>query len=483
MRRDGHVEIGVAHNTEEAGEPDRRDSVEGRGDRVMELLEGKMSEPLSLGSVSTRLQQIAIMARERPERSFQSIHHVIDMDWLHEAHRRTRKDGAVGIDGQTSQQYAQNLESNLGTLGDRFKAGTYRAPAVRRAHIPKGDGAKTRPIGIPTFEDKVLQRAVAMLLEAVYEQDFLDCSYGFRPGRSAHQALDAVWRGAMSMDGGYVVEVDIESYFDSIEHAQLRSFLDRRITDGVVRRMVHKWLNAGVLEAGEVRHPESGTPQGGVISPLLANIYLHEALDVWFESEVKRRLQGRAQLIRYADDFVVLCERREDAERVLDVLGKRLGRFGLRMHPDKTRLVRFERPRLNGPDGEQPRPETFDFLGFTHYWGRARNGAAVVKRKTAKGRLNRVIKRVWQQCLMRRHQPMRAQHTALTRQLQGHASYYGITGNASALSALVQQVRRAWWNALRRRGGRRQMTWERFAVHLQHWPLPTLRVVHSIYRR
>jgi len=261
-----------------------------------------MSETLSSGDVCTKLQRIAEMAREHPERVFRSIHHVIDIAWLREAYRRTRKDGAAGVDGQTAAEYAANLEGNLQSLLDRFKSGSYRAPPVRRVHIPKGDGRKTRPIGIPTFEDKVLQRAVTMAVTAIYEQDFVDGSYGFRPSRSAHDALQALRSELMSLRGGWVLEVDVVSFFDTLDHGHLRRFLDRRVTDGVLRRVIHKWLHAGVLEQGQLSYPEAGSPQGGVISPLLANIYLHEVLDVWFEREVRPRLQGRGRLIRYADD-------------------------------------------------------------------------------------------------------------------------------------------------------------------------------------
>jgi group II intron reverse transcriptase/maturase len=231
-----------------------------------------------------------------------TLAHHIDVDFLREAYRRTRKDGAPGVDRQTADEYAQNLEANLQALLDRFKSGTYRAPPVKRVHIPKGDGSKTRPIGIPTFEDKVLQRAVAMVLEAIYEQEFLDCSYGFRPNRSAHQALDALWKTLTEMKGGWVLEVDIKGFFDSLDHGHLRGFLDQRVRDGVLRRAVDKWLKAGVMEAGVLTHPDAGTPQGGVVSPLLANVYLHEVLDRWFETQVRPRLVGRATLIRYADD-------------------------------------------------------------------------------------------------------------------------------------------------------------------------------------
>lgn len=257
-------------------------------------MKGTQSPP----DISTRLQRIAELARREPKVVLTALAHHIDIEFLREAHRRTRKDGAVGVDGETAASYAANLDENLRSLLDRFKSGTYFAPPVRRVHIPKGDGSKTRPIGIPTFEDKILQRAVAMVLGAIYEQDFLDCSYGFRPARSTHDALQALWDGLMKMQGGWVLELDIEKFFDTMVHEHLRTFLDRRVRDGVLRRTINKWLKAGVLEAGELHYEDAGTPQGGVVSPLLANVYLHEVLDTWFESEVKPRLQGYAFLIR-----------------------------------------------------------------------------------------------------------------------------------------------------------------------------------------
>ena len=284
-------------------------------------------------SVSTKLQRIAELARHSPSMVLTTLAHHIDEEFLREAYRRTRKDGAPGVDRQTAEEYAAELESNLRSLLDRFKSGTYRAPPVKRVHIPKGDGKKTRPIGIPTFEDKVLQRAVSMVLEAIYEQEFHDCSYGFRPGRSAHQALQALWETLTKMQGGWVLELDIQGFFDSLDHGHLRSFLDQRVRDGVLRRTIDKWLKAGVMEDGVVSFPDSGSPQGGVISPLLANVYLHEVLDDWFEKQVRPRLAGHAVLIRYADDVVIAFSSEADARRVMDVLPKRFGKYGLTPKP------------------------------------------------------------------------------------------------------------------------------------------------------
>ena len=417
---------------------------------------------------------------------FTSLAHHIDLRWLYEAYLRVRPDGATGVDGQTVEDYTANLRENLQSLLDRAKSGTYRAPPVRRVHIPKGTGGDTRPIGIPTFEDKVLQRAVVMVLEAVYEQDFLDCSYGFRPGRSAHQALDAVWQQTMGHGGGWIVEVDIRKFFDTLDHAHLRELLRQRLRDGVLLRLLGKWLNAGVLEAGAVTYPEAGTPQGGVVSPLLAHVYLHYVLDVWFEREVKPRLKGRAFLVRYADDFVLGFACEEDARRVLAVLPKRFGKYGLTLHPDKTRLVPFQRPPQSPASSKSSaagQPGSFDLLGFTHYWGRSRRGFWVVKRKTAQGRLSRALRTIAQWCRLHRHQPLAEQHKTLVQKLRGHFGYFGITGNGLSLRWFRDAVIRIWkkWLArLRRRGF---LSWAIFGRLLQRYALPPAVVVHSVYRR
>lgn len=439
-----------------------------------------MSGSPHLGSISTRLQRIARLAREDPERSFLSLAHYIDEYWLREAYSRTRKDGAAGADGTTAEQYAEHLEDNLRSLLDRFKSGLYRAPPVKRVHIPKGSGSQTRPIGIPTFEDKVLQRAVAMLLEAIYEEDFLACSYGFRPGRSAHGALGDLWRGLMGMGGGWVLEVDIRSFFDELDHDHLRAFLDRRVRDGVIRRAIGKWLKAGVLEEGSVKHPTTGTPQGGVISPLLANLYLHEVVDRWFEEEVKPRLGGQALLIRYADDLVIAFTSERDARRVEEVLAKRLSRFGLRLHPEKTRRVRFRAPDGKGKPPGSRGPGTFTFLGFTHYWGKSRKGRWMVQRKTDTTRLTRALSRVRQWCRRWRHSPVSWQQQQLSLGLRGHYAYYGITGNYRALNSYHHGVTQEWRKWLNRRSQKAKMTWERYSRLLVNYPLPRPRIVHAV---
>lgn len=460
--------------------------MEGRGRRITEALEGQMDETPNSRNISPGLQRVAELARKAPELSFNTLAHHIDLDFLRESYRLTRKNGAAGIDGQTAEEYAQNLEENLQSLLDRFKSGRYKAPPVRRVHIPKGDGQKTRPIGIPTFEDKILQRAVTRVLEAIYEQDFLDCSYGFRPGRSAHDALRALREGLMEMGGGWVLEVDIKSFFETIDHEQLRTILGQRVRDGVIRRTIGKWLKAGAMEDGRVHHVAAGTPQGGVISPLMANIYLHEVLDKWFEDEVQPRLRGRAFLIRYADDFVIVFSLETDARRVNEVLPKRLGRFGLTIHPEKTKLVHFPRPGSrkgeNRPD-RGGKGETFDLLGFTHYWAKSRRGNWVIKRKTAKDRYRRALKRIGQWCRANRHLPVREQHQKLTQKLKGHYQYYGITGNSRMLSSFARQTDRLWRKWLDRRSHKAKMNWEKFKRLLKRYPLPPPISVHSICRR
>ena len=434
-----------------------------------------MDETSSSTNISTKLERIAKLARQAPTMALTTLAHHIDVEWLHEAYRRTRKDGATGIDRQSAQEYAEGLEQRLESLLERAKTGRYRAPPVRRVHIPKGNG-ETRPLGIPTFEDKVLQRAVAMVLEAVYEQDFLDCSYGFRPGRSAHQALDALNEAAVRMAGGWVVELDIRKYFNSIDHEHLRGVLSQRVRDGVVLRLIGKWLNAGVMEDGALQWPEMGAPQGGVISPLLANIFLHTVLDVWFHEEVLPRLRGRALLVRYADDAVMLFEYEEDARRVMDVLPKRFEKYGLTLHPDKTRTVPFKRPdrvpvRRDDDDGPNG-PGSFDFLGFTIHWGKSLAGKWVVRNRTAKDRFSRSLTRLSQWCKRNLHAPLAWQQKILNAKLRGHYGYFGRIGNRARLWNFLYRARIVWKRWLGRRS-QRPLFWKRMTQLLERFPLLT----------
>jgi len=318
---------------------------------------------------------------------------------------------------------------------------------------------------------KVLQRAVLRLLEPIYEHDFHEGSYGFRPGRSAHQALDALRNWLIRHGGGWVVEVDIRKFFDTLDHKHLREFLRRRVQDGVVLRLIGKWLNAGVLEEGVVTHPSEGSPQGGVISPLLANIYLHYVLDDWFEREVKPHLRGSATLIRYADDFVIACTNECDAKALFARLPERFASYGLTIHATKSRLVRFTRPRP-----EQPNPETFDLLGFTLYWGQNRGGGWTVKTKTASSRMCLAAKKVADWCRRFRHRPVPEQQVTLKRKLLGHYAYYGRPGNYYCLSQFYRGVLRSWKQWLGRRSWHGSLTWDAFHKLLTRHPLPQPRV-------
>jgi len=427
-------------------------------------------------SVSTKQERIAKLAAANPAMAFTSLNHYLDAEWLRYAYECTRKDGAVGVDGQTAQEYATNLEQNLQSLMDRLKSGRYRALPVRRHYIDKSDGSK-RALGIPSFEEKVAQRAIALLLEPIYEQDFRHCSFGFRTGRNAHQALLEIRRGVMEQRGRWVLEVDVRKYFDSIDHAKLRELLARRVTDGVVRRLIDKWLKAGVMERGQLSFPDSGTPQGGVISPALSNVFLHYVLDEWFAEQVQPRLRGASTLVRYCDDFVVLFACKGDAERVHAVLGKRLAKFGLELHPDKTRLIDF-RPPAERAGAETTLPTTFDFLGFLHVWGKSRRGNATMWQRTAKDRLARTLKTINEQSRRMRTWPLTEQHRRLCQMLKGHFAYFGISGNYKRLTDVLYWTRRLWRKWLSRRSWKSSITWEQFLRLVERYPLPTPRIVH-----
>jgi RNA-directed DNA polymerase len=398
----------------------------------------------------------------------------MDVKWLWVAEKLVRKGGATGVDGVRSEQYREKLGENLRELESRMKSGSYCAPPVRRAYVPKSKTEK-RPIGIPTYEDKIAQRAVAMVLEPIYEQQFYDFSYGFRPGKSPHMALKRLWQELMSMHGGYVIDLDISKYFDTIDHKLLREVVQKRVRDGVIIRMIGKWLNAGVMEQGKHWYPEAGSPQGGVISPLLSNIYLHEVLDSWFVEQVKPRMSGKAALVRFADDAVLLFERREDVEKVMRVLEKRFAKYGLRMNEQKTAVVEFVPPsRSNGR-----RAQTLNFLGFTHYWGKSRKGKWIVKRKTQKTRLARSLKAVGQWCKAHRHEPIGQQQRKLNSKLRGHYNYYGMTHNSRCLGVYREQVKRLWFKWLNRRSRTPQLTWACFHRLLSRYPLAPPRIQHS----
>lgn len=425
-------------------------------------------------TVSTKLQQIAQQAIDYPAMVFTTLMHLIDVDFLRAAYRQTRRAAAPGVDGVTASTYAEHLEANLQDLYERMRQGRYSAQPLKRVWLEKPDG-RQRPIGIPAFEDKLVQRATAMLLGAIYEQDFYDFSYGFRPGRSAHQALSALRRQCMEMNIGWIIDADVCGFFDELDHGRLREIISNRVNDGALLRLIGKWLNAGVLDGQRLTHPDRGSPQGSSISPMLANIYLHQVLDAWYAQQIKPRLQGRSFLIRFGDDFVIGCEHEADARRVMAVLPKRLGRFGLRIHPQKTKLVSFGKPGRG-----RAKPDTFDFLGFTHYWGKSRRGYWIIKRKTARTRLRRTMKALWRWCRWNRHLRLSEQYRQLCLKLRGYYQYYGIRGNYKALEVVYEHAERAWRYWLSRRSRTGSIDWKRFERLRARYPLPVPRIVHAI---
>lgn len=435
-----------------------------------------MPDRLPSESVSTKQQRIATLAKQMPDKVLRSVAHYIDHDWMREAYARTRKDGAVGVDGQTAAEFAAHLDTELERLLDEAKTGRYRAPPVRRAYVPKSDGTQ-RPLGIPTLGDKVLQRAIVMAVEPVYEAEFYDFSYGFRPGRSAHDALQHLREQLWKMQGGWVLEVDISKFFDMVDRKLLRDIVRQRLVDGVVVRLLGKWLNAGALEGGVVKRSDRGTVQGGVISPLLANIYLHEVLDKWWAKEVLPRLKGQAHLVRYADDLVIVFADADDARRVHEVLPKRLAKYGLTLHPVKTKLVDFRRPGVS-----ESGPGTFDFLGFTHYWAKSRKGRWVPKQQTARERLRTGIERIKVWCRNNRHLPLVVQARKLGSKLTGHYRYFGITGNWRSIARFYELVKATWYKWLCRRSQRARLNWPSFVRLLRHYPLPRPQAYRSTYR-
>jgi group II intron reverse transcriptase/maturase len=437
-----------------------------------------MTDALTSEIMSPGLLKVAERAKTEPEGRFHSLAHLIDASALKRSYRRMRKAAAVGVDGVTKEQYGQDLERRLHDLHERLVSKRYRHQPIRRVHIPKDKG-KTRPIGISAFEDKLVQDAVRVVLEAIYEQDFMSFSHGFRPRRSAHDAIRALDRITHRGKVSWILEADIVSFFDSLDRTMLMEMLQVRVADGSLLRLIGKCLHVGVLDGAAYAEPDTGTAQGSVLSPLLGNIYLHYVLDQWFEREVKPRLRGEAHLVRYADDFVMTFELKDDAERVMTVLGKRMGRFGLTLHPDKTRLLPFRRPPAAQTGGKSP--TTFDFLGFTLYWRRARSGRWGMMCKTRQARLRRSITAIADWCRGHRHLPLKAQHAALTRRIQGHFNYFGVSGNFRSLLLLVEQAKRAWYKWLRRRSQQAHLTWERFDELRKRFPLPRPRIVVRIW--
>lgn len=425
-------------------------------------------------TVSTKLQKIAHQARQHPDRVFTTLAHLMDVDFLREAHRRISKKGAPGLDKITAEEYGEHLEENLADLHERLRSGCYKAPPVERVWIDKENGKK-RPIGKPTFEDKIVQRAVEMLLSAIYEEIFYPFSHGFRKGHSQHQALHELRERCRKQNINWMLNADISGLFDHIDHHKLLEFMRRRVNDGAILRLIGKWLNAGVMEEDRLEYPDKGTPQGGVISPLLSNIFLHYVLDDWFAREVKPRMKGQCFTIRWADDFIIGFQRELDVKRVMAVIPKRFRRYALELHPEKTALIPFGKATLK-PD-TCAENGTFDFLGFTFYWGKSRQGYPVIKKKTARKRLNRFLKMTWKWCKEHRHDPIRDQHEMLCAKLRGFYQYFGVRSNYKALEVAYEYTEKAWRYWLSRRSHKGKVLFEDLQ---QAFSLPSPSIVHCI---
>lgn len=443
-----------------------------------ELQEGNMTNASILETMSPGLLKVVERAKREPEGRFHSLAHFIDVPALMRAYRRMRKGAAVGVDSVTKEQYGTNLDGNLQDLHKRMKEMKWRHKPILRAHIPKDKGKK-RPIGISAFEDKIVQGAVREVLEAIYELDFMDFSYGFRPKRSAHDALRKLDRITYRGKVNWILEADIVSFFDSVDRTKLLELLQKRVADGSLLRLIGKCLHVGVLDGEVYAEPEIGTAQGSVLSPLLGNIYLHYVLDQWFVRDVKPRMRGEASLVRYADDFVMTFESKEDAERVMGVLNKRMGRYGLTLHPEKTRLLPFRRPPRWQKSGKGP--ATFDFLGFTLHYAHTRDGQWQMMCKTRRARLRKSIQAIAEWCRRHRHLPVKTQHEALTRRIRGHFNYFGVSGNFRSLRLLVEETERVWYKWLRRRSQQAHLNWERFKTLLARFPLPWPQITVRIW--
>lgn len=420
--------------------------------------------------MQTSLQGIAKRAKEQKKHRFQDLYRMLDEEFLLESWRDIRKDAAFGVDRVSAEEYEQNLGENIRDLVERLKRGRYRAKLVRRKYIPKGEG-KMRPLGIPATEDKLLQVAVKRILETIYEQDFQRCSYGYRPGVGA---LDAVDKLTVKLQFGrynFVVEADIKSFFDNVDHEWMTRMLKERIDDGPFLRLITKWLKAGILEPdGEVIHPVTGTPQGGIVSPILANVYLHYVLDLWFQKVVKKHSRGEACLIRYADDFVCGFQYQKDAERFYNALGKRLGKFGLKLSPEKTKVIAFRRDQQSGKN-------SFDFLGFEFRWGKDRSGKPHLKRRTSRKKLRKSLKNFTDWCKANRHLRLDVLFKKLNAKLRGYYNYYGVIGNSASLMEFFKQATRILFKWLNRCSQRRSYTWRGFQELIEFFIIERPRVV------
>jgi group II intron reverse transcriptase/maturase len=419
------------------------------------------------------------LAKEDSARRFYSIAHFLTPRALYEAFKGLERNASAGVDGLKFQDYQKELGKNLQNLWERIKSGKYRAQPLRRVYIPKDDGKSLRGLSIPALEDKIVQAATVQLLNAIFEVDFLNCSYGSRPGRSAHQALDEIDRVLLRESITHVLELDIQSYYDSIVRKLLVEMIERRVSDGSILRLIGKWIHVGVIDEGRLLVAEHGVGQGQVVSPLLANIFLHHVLDQWFENEVKPRLKGKAFLVRYMDDAVICFQNEEDAQKVLKVLDKRFSNHGLTLHPQKTRLVEFGRAALKKAEWMGKAPDTFDFLGFTHVSERSRRGFYTPGVRTMKKRLKRSLKKVGQWCKKHRHDPVVDQQDTLNAKLRGHYQYYGRSSNFRALWKFFRAVQRIWHMWLNRRTRGNPMSWDTYNELLKRHPLLKPKITHT----
>jgi group II intron reverse transcriptase/maturase len=411
--------------------------------------------------MSTVELQIAERARKFKGEALHNLHHFIDAPLLQESYGKLNKKSAEGIDGKTWLQYGLELPERRESLLAEFKSGRYKAPSLRRVYIPK-DKHSQRPIDIATTEDKVLQESVRRVIEPIYEEDFKPFSYGFRPGRSQHQAINYMFKKVSFEKMHYIIDADLKNYFGSINHGILREFLDKRVKDGVIRRMIDKWLKAGIMESGNISYSEEGTPQGSIISPILSNIYLHYVLDEWYSEQIQPLLKGKSFIIRWADDFILGFTDKSDAESVMKVLPKRFAKYGLTLHPGKTRLIDLNSKRSGTG-------RSFDFLGFTHYLGKSRKGHKVLKRKTSSIRLTKAILKTSSFIKLNRHMKLRDLITAVNVKLRGHYSYYGITFNYRGIHCFYLQVKRSLHKWLNRKGGLCKWNWETYSLMVDLW--------------
>ena len=428
-----------------------------------------------------KLGLLAERARREPQCQFTSLAHLLDEGFLADCYHRLGRDRASGVDGVTWQEYGEHLEENLRDLVFRMKAKRYKPLPAKRVYIPKDEHSQ-RPLGLPSLEDKIVQVGIALILEAIYEADFLDCSYGFRPGRGCHQAINAVDKTIMTHPINHVIDADIKGFFDNVSHPWLEKCLRIRIKDPSFLLLIRRFLKAGYLEAGQLVATEQGTPQGGNLSPMLSNVFLHYVLDLWFEKRLKRQVRGVCFLVRYADDFVVLVQYQEDAQMILQALRERFTQCDLVLHPDKTRTLSFGRYERQNARRQNRRTNTFDFLGFTHYCAESRRGKFIVGRQTSRKKFRKKCHelRAWLK-KVRSQVPVKEWWPVLKAKLRGHYQYYGVSGNMRGLTRYYRFTIRMVQKWLNRRSQRRSFSWDRFLTYLGHYPLPPPRIVHNLY--